>query len=176
MKSNNVELFSPLTPEKCAACLKAAIARERTTLDMWSDPIEMWLGSKPVSGEVTKSSVWLRKRRIVIGGFSQRFFNANMRPEGSGTLLSGAFIMHPLFRTELAFGCILGIVGLGFLASRLTPTEVWEGFWHERIGPFMILIIAILFIFDLYRARSDRRFITKFLISTLNANIHTRET
>ncbi len=142
-------------------------------------------GRQPILGEVTRSSVWLRKRHFVERYSYQRFLNATLRPENGGTSLSGDFILHPFHRIGLiGSSCVLSICLVGAfitLSSHLLRSGTSWVDWHTaRIQLSVIPLIAFLIFgllrFDSYLARKDKQFIKDFLIRTLNANERTQNT
>ncbi len=172
MESNRIELFSPLPPIECAARLASAIDCERSALISFSSIF----GSKPIAGKVTETSLRLRKRIGYRNSF-QNFLTATMRPEGTGTVISGEFAMHPIVRVFMTiwFGGVILIGGTMFIGTiggflfGLAPhgDNAWIG---VVVPPLMLLFGFALVRFGSYLARDEARFITDFLLQVLNAN------
>lgn len=174
MNSNRIQLLAPLTPAECASRLSVAIDAERLT--MFS--VAGWSGSRPVVGRVTNSSLRLRKRLKYRNSF-QSFLTATMRPEAGGTLISGEVAMHPFIRVFMVVW--LGNVGLiGVLMLLVTISSMMMGSDHADQDAWMgVVIPAVMFAFGFglvgfgrYLARDEGRFLTNFLMQTLD--IHTQ--
>ena len=162
-----IEVFSPYSPDECASRVTAAIDDE--TL-FW---LRGWFGSKPVIGRVSGLTLKLHKRIRYRNSF-QRFFTATMRPHDGGTIISGTFGMHPFVRIFMLiwFGGLI-TVGTGLVASVINgsfrSSSGPNGNFLGAAIPLGMLIFGIgLVRFGLFLARNEARFITDFLIQTLN--------
>jgi hypothetical protein len=172
--SNRIQLFSPLPPTECAARLAAAIDTESSV------PFSLngLFGSKPVVGRVTATSLRLRKRIRYQNSF-QNHLAARLRAEAGGTVISGGVAMHPFVRAFMFiwFGGVILIGGTMFVGAVWTMLSsadgqrqhVWMG---VVIPPFMLAFGLGLVRFGRYLARDETRFLTDFLIQTLNAHAH----
>jgi hypothetical protein len=164
-----LEIFSPLPPAECAARLASTIDRERSLLFSST----ALLGSKPVIGQASESSLRLRKRIRYRNSF-QSFLFATMRPQQGGTLISGTFAMHPMVRTFMFvwFGFVAVIGGALTLATVRGTLSSSDGNSHSPMGviiPVGMLCIGLALIrFGRYLARNEARFISDFLIQTLH--------
>ena len=104
MKSNRLQLLTPLTPAQCVARLMAVVDGERSGLFSAFGGS----GSNPVIGEVTESSLRLRKRIGYRNSF-QTLVTATLRPGPEGTIVSCELGMHPLVRAFMFawFGIVI---------------------------------------------------------------------
>lgn len=138
------------------------------------------VGSKPVVGRVTETSLQLRKRIGYRNSF-QSFLSATLRHEAGGTLISGEVAMHPFVTVFMFiwFGFVILIGGTMFVATVGTlffgPGNRHENAWMGAVIPPVMLVFGFgLVRFGRYLARDEARFLTDFLIQTLNAHVHDR--
>ena len=170
-----IQLFSPLPPAECASRLKVAMDTER--LAHFS--LAGFFGSRPVVGQVTESSLRLRKR-IGYRNTFQTFLTATMRPEAGGTVISGEFAMHPFVRVFMLiwFGGIIIIGGTMFVAtasSMLSGSGQGQNTWMGVVIPTAMLAFGFgLVRLGRFLARTESRFLTDFLVQTLNAHEQNR--
>ena len=162
-RPESIELFSPLCPADCASRLKAAIDSE------WA-----LFGSGPVIGRVSESSLRLRKR-ISYGNSFQSILVATLRPERSGTLISGTCGMRSAVRLFMLiwFAGIM-LIGGGLLYSTLAAMFSGAGrqphdYLLVLIPPGMLVLGFALTKFGRHLARNETQFIRQFLIQTLDA-------
>lgn len=171
VKPNPIELYSPLSLTECAQRLESAIDCERSVLISFSS----MFGTKPVVGRVTQTSLKLRKRIGYRNSF-QSFLTAAMRAEGTGTVISGEFAMHPFVRVFMIlwFSGVILIGGTMFFitigALLFGPTHHGDHAWIGAVVPPIMIGFGVgLIRFGQYLARNEARFITDFLLQTLNA-------
>jgi hypothetical protein len=170
--NEQLQLYSPLPPDECARRISAAMDCERSTLFSFA----ALTGSHPISGRVEGSSIRLRKR-IAYNNSFQTFLNATMRPEGAGTVIEGAFAMHPFTRffMPIWFGGVILIGGFGFIISLLAAfthsSDEQRSHLPFLLGPPGMLFFGYLLVrFGRYLARDEAAFITDFLKQTLDAH------
>lgn len=137
------------------------------------------VGSKPVIGKVSESSLRLR-RRIRYGNSFQTFLTATMRPEFGGTVISGECAMHPLVRIFNAvwFGIVALFGGTLFLVTGWNALYGSTGPSREALWGMLVPLVLLTFGIGLvrlgrYLARSDPQFLMDFLIQTLDARPNT---
>jgi len=137
-------------------------------------------GSKPVVGRVTETSLRLRKRIGYRNSF-QSFLAATLRPEAGGTVISGEVAMHPFVRVFMLiwFGGVILIGGTMFVATVGTMLfgsgSQYQNAWMGAVIPPILLAFGFgLVRFGRYLARDETRFLTGFLIQTLNAHAQDR--
>ena len=171
--NEKLEFHSPLPPNLCAKLISEAI-----------DPDSLF--SLSVSfrtnffvGRVTESSLRLR-RRIEHRNSFQRRLVATLRPEGTGTVISGRFVMHPLvflfttvwFTGVILFGAALVVISVYAYCFDAVPPFLHGGVVHkENISrAFFMLPIMILFAITLLRfeVHDDVQAINDFLTITLS--------
>lgn len=177
VRSNRIQLLSPLTPAECVSRLVAVIDTERPT--MLSSGLS---GSRPVVGRVTDSFLCIRKRIGYRNSF-QSFLTATMRPEAGGTLISGEVAMHPFVQVFMFIwlGGVLLIGGTVFLAT-VGSMVIGSGSPHQNawmgvvIPPVMLAFGFGLVSFGYHLARDEGRFLTDFLIRTLDVHEQNRAT
>jgi hypothetical protein len=176
MNSDRIQLLTPLTPTECALRLTAAIDAERSAFFSLAG----LLGSKPVAGRVTESSLRLRKRIGYRNSF-QSFLTATMQQELGGTVISGEVGMHPFVRVSMFiwFGGVILIGGTIFAASISSMIfgsgSLRQNAWLGAVIPPVMLAFGYgLIRFGRYLARHDARFLTDFLIQTLDARERNR--
>jgi len=173
MRSNErLELYSSLPLDECARRISDAIDSERSPLFS----LVSLFGSHPVAGRVDGFSLSLRKRIGYRNSF-QSHLTATMRAEGSGTLVSGEFAMHPFVRVFMTIwfsgviliGGTMFIVATGAFLFGSPPrgNNAWVGIF---VPPVMVAFGFALVRFGRYLARDEARFITEFLVRVLNAN------
>jgi hypothetical protein len=169
---DRIEVFSPFAPADCVSRLRGAI-------DGGVMVSLFGVGSKPVIGKVSESSLRLR-RRIRYGNSFQTFLTATMRPEPGGTVISGACTMHPLVRifnvvwfaiVALFGGTLLLATGWNALYGNGGPSR--ETLWGILI-PLVLLSFGIgLVRLGRYLARDDPQFLMDFLAQILEARPNT---
>ena len=133
-------------------------------------------GSKPVVGRITETSLRLRKRIGYRNSF-QSFLAATLRPEAGGTVISGEVGMHEFVKVFMFiwFGGVILIGGTMFVAT-VGKILFGSGNQHENvwmgvvIPPVMLIFGFGLVRFGRYLARDEARFLTDFLVQTLNAH------
>ena len=162
--NERLELRSPLPPIECARRIASAI----DTDSLFS--LAFLFGSNPVVGRVTESSLRLR-RRIKYRNSFQKLLVVTMRPEGSGTVISGKFVMHPIIRvfTAIWFTGVIVIGGALFvralhlflLGSVLREDGVWQGL----VFPPCMIVFGLLL--TRFGTRADIQFIEDFLVEML---------
>jgi hypothetical protein len=171
LSGSEIRLFSPLSPAECASRLEAVIDSERSALFS----VAGLFGSRPVVGRVTGSSLRLRKRIGYRNSF-QIFLTATMQPEAGGTLISGGFAMHPFVRVFMLiwFGGVILMGGSIFVATVRGTFSVTGG--HRQniwlglvLPPAMLAFGAGLLRVGRFLDRDEARFLTDFLVETLNA-------
>jgi hypothetical protein len=166
-RSNRLELSSPYSPNECAARLAAAIDAEPRWFSSWS----AMFGSKPVIGTVSGDSLCLRKRIGYRNSF-QSSLTATMRPGQGGTVISGEMGMDPLVLAFLFiwFGLVILIGGSVFLA---TVGDILSGHRNSIAGAAIPVGMAgagfAMVQLGRFLARGEARFLTEFLIQTLDA-------
>jgi len=143
-------------------------------------PLAGLFGSKPVVGRVTETSLRLRKR-IGYGNSFQSYLAATLRPEAGGTVISGEVAMHPFVRVFMFIwfgGAILiggtmfvATIGTLFFGSGSKHQNAWMG---AVIPPVMLVFGFGLVRFGRYLGRDEARYLTDFLIQTLNAHAQDR--
>ncbi len=170
--NERLELYSPLPPDECAKRLSEAIDSERSALFSFLS----LFGSHPVAGHVDVSSLKLRKRIRHNNSF-QSYLTATMRPEGSGTVISGDFAMHPFVWVFLAIwftgvtligGAVFIVtVGAYISGSPLRGDKAWMGV----VSPLVVIGFGLALVrFGRFLARNEVRFIKDFLMQALNAS------
>lgn len=172
MSSNNIQLLTPLTPTECASRLTAAIDTQRSAFISFAG----FFGSRPVVGRVTESSLRLRKRIGYRNSF-QSFLTATMQRGTEGTVISGEVAMHPFVRAFMFvwFSGVVLIGGTMFIAT-LGSLLFGSGHWAQNswlgvvIPPVMLAFGYGLIRFGRHLARDEAKFLTDFLIQTLDAH------
>ncbi len=164
MNSDRIRLFTLLTPSECASRLKIAIDTD------WR-----LFGSKPVVGKVTESSLCLRKRIGYRNSF-QSVLTATMQREAGDTVLSGKVAMGSFVRAFMFiwFGGLLLIGGTIFVVAIASMISGSSNRQHDAwlglvVPPAMLVFGYGLVRFGRYLARDEARFLTDFLIQTLDA-------
>jgi hypothetical protein len=168
--SKRIHLVSPLSPAECASRLAAAID------PMSVAPVSLTFppGSKPVIGNVTETSLQIRKRINYRSSF-QTFLAATLRPEAGGTVIAGDVGLPPLVMAfMLAWFGFAALVGgpLFFFAawSLLSGSNVEPAMVIFAIVPPVMLLGGIgLVLLGRNLARDEGRFLTDFVTRTLNA-------
>lgn len=170
IRRQQVQFFSPHSPADCVSRLRAAVNSE-AFFDLSS-----WFGTMPVSGRVSESSLRLRKRIWYRNDF-QSFLYATMQPETGGTVIFGKVGLHP-FTT--VFICIWLGVAVLMCGTVLTPSirsffahpdAVHQETWVGCVVPIIMPVFGIgLVWFGRFLARNEDRFLTEFLVQTLDAN------
>jgi hypothetical protein len=171
---HRVELFTSLSPAECVVRLTAVIDAERTPYFSLANI----LGVMAAAGHVTETSLYLRKR-VGYRHPSRRYLLATMRPEAGGTLISGEVVVNPVARLSfyVVIGGVLLFGGALFLKSvrslLFDPGSHPMNGWMGAVMPPAVLA----FLLGLARtgsqlARNEARFLTDFLIETLNARPH----
>jgi hypothetical protein len=167
-RQDRLEVFSPFTPADCASRLREAIdSGLRASL--------FGLGSKPVIGKVSESSVRLHRRTRYSNSF-QTLLTAAMRPEQGGTVISGECAMHPFVRIFM----VVWVCALAFIGVTLFLTVGWKALSGRSgdnreallsvIIPLGMLAFGIgLVRFGRYLTRNDPQFLRDFLIQILDA-------
>ena len=98
-----------------------------------------------------------------------------MRPEGTGTVISGEFAVHPFVRVfmRIWFGGVILIGGTVFVSAvgailfgAASQGDAWVG---VLVPPGMAVFGFFLIRAGRYLARNEARFITDFLINALDA-------
>jgi hypothetical protein len=165
---SRVELRSPLSPSECVVRLSGAIDSER----MAYVSLAGLFGSKPVAGYVTESSLRLR-RRIYYRNSFQTFLTATLRPDGSGTSISGELGIHPAARWFMMiwFGFV-GVVGGVMVVASLfgtlrTDGSPWVG---AAVLPGMLGFGIAIVQLGRWLARKEGTFLIDFLVQTLEAH------
>jgi hypothetical protein len=176
LSDSEMRLFSPFSPVECVSRLEAVIDTERSALFSLGG----LFGSRPVVGRVNGSSLRLHKRIGYRNSF-QIFLTATMQAEAGGTLISGGFAMHPFVRVFMLiwFGSVILIGGSIFVAivrGVLSGTgsnrhNMWVGL---VVPPAMLVFGVVLLRVGRFLARNESRFLTDFLIETLNARNQNR--
>jgi hypothetical protein len=165
-QSNRLDLFVPASPGECLARLEAA-----TDQGVWFPSM---FGAKPLVGRVTDFTLRLRKQTFYANSFQTRYF-ATLQPAPGGTIISGSFGMHPFVRAFLVFWfgvlvvveAILLLVAVGVI-SLGKDSNLWVGL----IVPPVMAAFGLLWIFvGRFMARDEQRFLTDFLIKTLDARV-----
>lgn len=173
VNSNRIQLLSPLTPAECVSRLAGVIDTERSAIFSLAR-------SRPVVGRVTDSFLRLR-RRIGYRNSFQSFLTATMRPEAGGTLISGTVAMHPFVRVFMFMwlGGVLLLGGTMFIAT-VSSMVIGSDSHHQNawmgvvIPPAMLAFGFGLMCFGRYLAREEARFLTDFLIRTLDVHDQNR--
>lgn len=166
-----IKLFTSLSPEQCLSRLSAAGDIEHSLLPSFSSAF----GSKPVVGRGTVSSLRLRKRVSYANSF-QTHLTVSMRGEEGGTAIEGALGMHPAVQpfNALWFGGVLLLGGTMFLVSLRSliadGDDAMQNAWLGIVVPPLMLAFGYgLDRFGRHLARDEGRFLTEFLIRTLDA-------
>ena len=132
-----------------------------------------WFGSfvwakKPVRGRLTDSSLFIRKT-IGYNNSEQTYLKADISSEGSGTVISGRFGVHPIARWSGILWVSFVIVGcVAFSVDFFFGKDTDIG-WFVLIPWGMLLFYFLLIRFCRYLARDEDRFLADFLIRTLDA-------
>ena len=114
----------------------------------------------PVVGSVTESSLRLQKRVRGRNSF-QSILTARMRREPAGTVISAKMAMHPFVLAFMFFW--FGVIILSVFFASGGPQK------NAVPGGVMLAFGCALACFGRYLARNEARFITDFLIRTLDA-------
>jgi hypothetical protein len=164
--SGPIEIFSPHPPEECFFRLTAAVD---------SDSVFNLFRSKPIAGIVSSSS--LRLHKPIRRNSYRRVLSATMRSSEGGTLISGKFGIRPVAR----FLSILGVGAAVLVATSMPlsgPAVIQTVSRGDRpLFPevaFALLPIGWMLgvnLLLLYLTRNDPRFITNFLIQTLDGKV-----
>lgn len=168
-------LWSALSPAECAARLAAAVDPESSLLDAWARATL----EKPVIGSVKGASVRLRKRTELYRNSFQTYLTAELRPDGTGTAITGTMGLHPFVWAFMALWfAVLTLVGglaaLMFVASFVAAPTVRQGAsgWGAvLILPGMLAFGIALVAFGRYLARSEAGFLVDFMVRTLDAEV-----
>jgi hypothetical protein len=177
MGVDRIELFTRLQPGECVARLSEAIDAERLSVLYF----ETWRGSKSVLGEVSESSLRLRKRIRYKNSF-QTFLTATMKPMAEGTCIEGKFAMNPVVQVAMliwfAFvtpGAWRFVRAVGQLLMNSGGSN--EVDWMSIVLPPGMLAagLAVMGV-GRYFARNERQFLKDFLIRTLDAQPAERNT
>lgn len=169
MRSNRIEILSPLSPAECASRLRTAIDLQRSGFFSWT----AFLGSKPVIGWVTQTSLRLSKR-ISYNNAWQTCFTGSMEPHSGGTRISGRFDVGQIVRIFMY--CWFTFASLPFLSA---ICRLLFGRGESRDGFLGVVVAAVITIavsgvgtaffgFGRYLARDEAHDITDFLMATLN--------
>ena len=156
--SNQFELLSPLPPSECASRMGTAIDIER----FWGFSLVALTGKKPALGWVTDAAFRIRKRIVGRDSF-QRILSAEMRPSGSGTVISGKFAMHPFVQAFMFIW--FGGVGVGMVGMLASLKGHFDG---GLLIPPGMLIFGLALVF--YGREDEKSFLVEFVKQTLNAN------
>lgn len=157
--SNRFELLSPLPPDECTSRMGTAIDVER----FWGFSFIAFTGKKPALGWVTDSAFRIRKRISGRDSF-QRILSAKMRPDGSGTVISGKFAMHPFVQAFMFIW--FGGVSIGMVVSMLSAFN--GQFDSGLLIPPGMLIFGLAMVF--YGREDEKAFLVDFVKQTLNAD------
>jgi len=121
------------------------------------------------------------RKRIGYRNSFQSFLAATLRPEAGGTVISGEVAMHPFVRVFMLiwFGGVILIGGTMFVATVGTMLfgsgSQYQNAWMGAVIPPILLAFGFgLVRFGRYLARDETRFLTGFLIQTLNAHAQDR--
>lgn len=161
MDADRLELYTPLSKEECLARLADAITIEKR---LFGGALS---ARRPVRGKMTDSSLFIRKT-IDYNNSGQIHLQATITPEGSGTVITGRFLIHPTVR-------LIGIVwfaGLGLIGMVATVSFLFRrGPDIEGVlTPLGMLFFGFLLTrFCRYLARGEDRFLADYLIKTLDA-------
>jgi hypothetical protein len=168
MKSNHTEFLTPLTPAQCVERLAAVVDSEQ--LGLFSVA-----GLNPVIGEVTESSLRLRKRIGYRNSF-QTYLTAALRPTSGGTVLSCDLATHPLVRMFMYFWFgIVALVGAPAYLALLGPVTCGPAMVEEHaligllVPPTMLAFGLALVGLGRFLARDEADFLVEFLARTLDA-------
>lgn len=167
----HIRLLTSLSPEQCLARLTAAGDIATCILPSGGT----LFGSKPVVGRASTQAIRLSKRINYQNSF-QTHVAASMRVTADGTAIEGVLGMHPSVHVFLGvwFGFVLLIGSLVFFSS---VSAVINGVEASRQDAWLgILIPPLLFGFGVVLlrvgqrlARDEARFLTEFLLRTLDA-------
>ena len=173
---NRIQLFSPLPPAECVSRLVAVMDTEQSAIFSLAG----LFGSKPVIGRVTETSLQLRKRIGYRNSF-QSFLAATLRPEAGGTVISGEVAMHAFVKVFMFiwFGGVILIGGTAFVVTAGTiffgSSSQHQNAWMGAVIPTVMLLFGFgLVRFGRFLARDEARFLTDFLMQTLNAHAQDR--
>jgi hypothetical protein len=161
---DDLDLLAPYPPLECAARLTAAIDVDRFL------SLSAAFGSKPVIGNVSDTSLRLRKRIRYRNGF-QTHFSGTMRAEGRGTRISGTFGPHPSTRIfALLLLGMFGVFEVVALASLFQEgSSNRNGALLALVPPGMMAMMYAIFRFGRFLARHEAQFLADFLRRTLTA-------
>ena len=134
----------------------------------------LW-GSKTVTGQVKESSFRLRKRIGYRNSF-QCFLTGSMRSAPGGTAINCSAAMHPFVKIFMTVW-FCGVVCIGFIIFVSSLQGILSGSgqyarnaWLGIFFPFVMLAFGFgLVKLGRHFARDDARFLTDFLVRTLDA-------
>jgi|SRR6185369_6269695 len=170
-----VDLVAPHSPVECASLLRAAIDSE------WSAAFTLLppANAKPVIGKASESKLRLRKRIGYRNSF-QSHLRASMQRSAEGTAISGKVGVNPFVPVTMAiwFGMVTAIGGAAFFrtvsAMRSGAGNLKPNAWIGLVGPLTMVTFGVVVAgVGLYGARDEARFLTDFLVTTLNARDRT---
>ncbi|NJD06063.1 MAG: hypothetical protein FIA97_06145 [Methylococcaceae bacterium] len=171
MRPNHIQLLTPLTPAQCVERLTAVVDLERSGLFSGFGGS----GVNPVIGEVTESTLRLRKRIGYRNSF-QTLLTATLRPGAEGTVVSGDLGIHPVIRTFMfVWFAIVIVTGapayLGLFGPVICgPAMVEENAWIGLLIPPAMLVFGLVAVTLGRRlARQEAAFLMEFLIRNLDA-------
>src|SRR5262245_4778015 len=167
LKPTPVQLVTPLSRAECAQRLSAAIDG--------GSLLRSAFGSKPVIGHASESALQLRKRIGYRNSF-QTVLRASLQPDGQGTRISGKAGMHPVVPVFLLLWLgVVGVFGIVLAVGALSGSMKVDGPALSN-GWVAVAMPAVMFAFGLVLlwfgrrlARDEARFLTDFLIATLDA-------
>jgi len=135
---------------------------------------ETWRGSKSVLGEVSESSLHLRKRIRYKNSF-QTFLTATMKPTADGTCIEGKFAMNLIVRTAMFIWFAFVITFMWSFVRAMGQLLVNSGGHNEVdwmsivVPPGMLAAGLTVVAVGRYFARNEAQFLKDFLIQTLDA-------
>ena len=170
-----IDLVAPHSPVECASLLTAAIDSE------WSAAFTLFpsAGAKPVIGKASETKLRLRKRIGYRNSF-QSHLRASMQRSAEGTVISGTAGMNPFVPVIMGIW-FAGVILIGGAASFRTVSSMFSGAgdlhpnaWIGIVGPLTMVTFGVVIVgIGLYGARDEARFLTDFLVTTLNARDRT---
>jgi hypothetical protein len=173
LPSQPIKLYSPLSPAACAARLAAAMD------PMSVRPVSLTFppGAKPVIGNVTGTSLVMRKRIGYRSSF-QSFLTATLGPEAAGTAIAGTVGLPQVVTVFLlawfGFAILAGVPMAVFLIwSMLSSKSPNPAIWGVAMLPIgMIGSGIVMLLFGRSVAGEESGFLVDFVRRTLEARDH----